>query len=201
MGLKHSYSLIAPFYNLVVAGATHSLRKHSIQHLNSLTSENDHILLAGIGTGLDIPFLSPGRHYSGIDLTPAMLSKARQLSHHVEIDLQIGNVMNLPYKDNSFDFVVMHLIMAVVSDPGKALQETQRVLKNNGHVIILDKFLKRGQRALVRRFFNPLIRHIATQTNVVFEDHLETCPQLKVVSDEPVLAGGWFRRIHLIKSV
>lgn len=200
MGLKHSYSLLAPFYNLVVAKATHSLRKKSLQQLNHLSSENDHVLIAGIGTGLDIPLLPPGRNYVGVDLTPAMLAKARKLSHNAEIVLQVGDVMDLPYPDNSFDVVVMHLIVAVVNNPTRALQEAQRVLKNNGHLIVLDKFLKPGQRAPVRRLFNPLIRHIATQTSVVFEEHLEKCTQLKLVTDEPVLAGGWFRRIHLTKT-
>ena len=200
MGLKHSYSLMAPFYDLVVASATHSLRKNSIQQLNSLSSEDDRILIAGIGTGLDIPHLPPGRKYVGIDLTPAMLAKARRLAHNIDIDLQIGDVMALPYRDDSFDVVLMHLIVAVVASPARALEEAQRVLKKQGHLIILDKFLKRGQRAPVRRLFNPLVRHIATQTNVVFEDQLEKCPKLQVISDEPVLAGGWFRRIHLIKS-
>lgn len=200
MGLKHSYSLMAPFYDLVVAGATHSLRKNSIQQLNSLSSEGERILIAGIGTGLDIPHLPPDRKYVGIDLTPAMLAKARRLSHNIDIDLQIGDVMALPYKEDSFDVVLMHLILAVVTNPARALEEAQRVLKKQGHLIILDKFLKRGQRAPMRRLFNPLVRHIATQTNVVFEDQLEKCPQLQVISDEPVLAGGWFRRIHLIKS-
>lgn len=200
MGLKHSYSLLAPFYDLAVAGATRSLRKNSIEKLNTISSENDRILIPGIGTGLDIPYLASGRHYVGIDLTPAMLDKARKHKDHVDIELQVGNVMDLLYDDASFDFVVMHLIMAVVSDPGKALHEAQRVLKPGGHIIVLDKFLKRGQKAILRRLLNPLVRHVATQTSVIFEDHLERCTQLKIVSDEPVLAGGWFRRIHLVKS-
>lgn len=200
MGLKHSYSLLAPFYDLVVAGATRPLRKHSIEHLNELSSDNDNILISGIGTGLDIPYLAPNRHYHGIDLTPAMLEKAKRYKGTIEIDLQVGDVMNLPYRDNSFDFVVMHLIVAVVSDPTRALLEAQRVMKNNGHLIVLDKFLKQGQLALIRRLANPLIRHLATQTSVTFEHHLQQCHELKIVTDEPVLAGGWFRRIHLIKS-
>jgi len=32
---------------------------------------------------------------------------------------------------------------------------------------------------------------------VVFEELLGFCPGLRVVSDEPDLAGGWFRRIVL----
>ena len=200
MGLKHSYSLLAPFYDLVVAKASQSLRASSLEHLHSITKPEDNILIAGIGTGLDIPFLGTQRNYYGIDLTPAMLSRAKKRVQDVSVNFQVGDVMNLPYKNESFDAVVMHLIMAVVSNPTAALQESQRVLKTDGHLIILDKFLKPGQLAPVRRLFNPLIRQIATQTNITFEHHIAQCPQLAVVSDEPVLAGGWFRRIHLTKK-
>jgi len=200
MGLKHSYSLLAPFYDLAVSRATYPLRKHSIELLNSVTSENSDVLIAGIGTGLDIPLLSPQRNYFGIDLTPAMLNKAKRQIREVEVRLQVGNVMQLPFRDSSFDAVLMHLIVAVVPDPTRALQEAQRVLKNNGHLIILDKFLKPGQLAPVRRLMNPIIRQIATQTNVTFETHLRQCPDLDIIEDIPVLAGGWFRRIYLRKK-
>ena len=199
MGLKHSYSLLAPFYDLVVAKATHPLRTNSIRQLNELTSPGDIVLIAGIGTGLDIPLLEPGRDYFGVDITRAMLLKAKKHIRESSVNLQVGDVMKLPYKDNTFDAVVMHLIVAVVGNPTRALLEAQRVLKENGHLIVLDKFLKPGQLALVRRFINPIIRNIATQTNVTFEEHLNHCNQLKVIKDEPVLAGGWFRRIHLKK--
>ncbi len=200
MGLKHSYSLLAPFYDLVIAKATHPLRSNSIQHLNKLTSPGDNILLAGVGTGLDIPLLAPDRNYFGIDLTRAMLNKAKKHIEGLNVNLQVGDVMALPFKDSSFDAVVMHLIVAVVGDPTQALLEVQRVLKENGHLIILDKFLKPGQLAPVRRLLNPVARQIATQTSVTLEEHLHHCPQLKLITDEPVLAGGWFRRIHLIKT-
>ncbi|HEY5601905.1 MAG TPA: methyltransferase domain-containing protein [Gammaproteobacteria bacterium] len=200
MGLKHSYTLIAPFYDLVVEKATHAIRKASLQQLTQLSRPGDSILITGIGTGLDIPHLPSDRQYTGIDLTPGMLKKAQLRKADVNINLQLADAMNLPFRDASFDLVVMHLILAVVPNPQRALQEAQRVTKTHGHVLILDKFLKPGQLALLRRLANPIIRHIATQTTVVFEHLLEECPSLAQIEDVPVLAGGWFRRIVLQKT-
>ena len=201
MGLKHSYTLLAPIYDLFVAKATHSIRKASLKQIERLSGPGDKILITGIGTGLDIPHLPPQRYYTGVDITQNMLKRAQQRKGNLDMTLQLGNAMQLPFDEGTFELVVMHLILAVVPDPTRALQEAQRVVKNKGHILILDKFLKPGQLALLRRIANPVIRHIATQTTVVFEQELAQCPDLKLISDEPAMAGGWFRRIVLQKTI
>ncbi|MGD8569248.1 MAG: class I SAM-dependent methyltransferase [Gammaproteobacteria bacterium] len=200
MALKHSYTIIAPFYDAIVSAATHGMRKASAQQLNDYTHPGDRILIGGIGTGLDIPHLPHERRYVGIDITPAMLKKAERNRNKADIQLRVGDVMELPFEDASFDAVLLHLILAVAPHPLLALQEAQRVVKQRGYIFILDKFLKPDQRAPIRRLVNPVIRHVATQTTVVFEQLLAQCPQLHVVKNEPALAAGWFRRIVLQKD-
>jgi ubiquinone/menaquinone biosynthesis C-methylase UbiE len=200
MGLKHSYTLFAPIYDVFVSGLFDSLRKSSLNELQRLPLARSKVLLSGVGTGLDLPFLPPGPEYVGVDLTPAMLKKARIRAETLGISLQTGNAMQLPFENNSFDAVVMHLILAVVPNPGLALQEAQRVLKAGGYILVLDKFLKPGEAAPLRRLINPIIKQLATQTNVVFEEVLFGCTELQIVSDVPAAANGWFRRIVLQKS-
>jgi hypothetical protein len=67
-------------------------------------------------------------------------------------------------------------------------------------VLILDKFLKPGEIAWFRRVLNLLSQHLVTRLDVVFEQVLSSVPQLKVEANVPVLAGGWFRIIRLVKG-
>lgn len=199
--LKHSYTLLAPIYDSIVDRATRPLRKNSLTRVK----HDDHpdILIMGIGTGLDIPFLNENARYTGIDITPAMLDKAhKRVQQHANLDisLQPGDVMAMSFEDRQFDVVIMHLILTIAPDSQKALDEASRVLRPGGQLIILDKFIRRGQWAIGRRVINILLRHIATKTNVIFEDLLQQCSALTLVSDQPALASGWFRYIELIKS-
>jgi len=200
MGLKFSYTLLAPIYDVVVASPTHKMRLDSLQRLNFDSPKN--ILINGIGTGLDIPYLPEHHIYTATDLTPAMLDKCKsRLQHHpLNIQLQLADAMHLPFKDNQFDIVLMNLILAVVPDPSQALQEAMRVVKPGGKIFIMDKFIRHGHIAIGRRIINIFMRHIATRTDVVFEKLLYDCSQLNLLQDEPSLMNGWFRLIDLEKS-
>lgn len=200
MGLRHSYTLLAPVYDLFVARASAAARRRSLAGLDPAVHRR--VLLVGVGSGLDLPLLPGGPHYTGLDLTPAMLARARRRAAALDlrIDLATGDAQALPCPDAQFDAVVLHLILAVVPDGRRALAEAARVLKPGGLALVLDKFLRPGQAAPLRRLVSPLLGRIATRTDVVFEDLLAAAPTLRVVSDRPALAGGWFRRIVLAKA-
>lgn len=199
MGLKFSYTLLAPIYDAIVASSTQPMRQASLQRL--ATDEAKQVLINGIGTGLDLPFLPKHHHYTGTDITPAMLKRCELRQQHTALDLKLrsADVMQLPFADNSFDIVLMNLILAVVPNPQKALEEASRVVKPGGKIYILDKFIKPGQLAPIRRLLSIFMRHIATRTDVVFEQLLQNCPQLTLIKDEPAFLRGWFRLIDLKK--
>lgn len=195
--LRLSYSLIAPIYDFFVERPMREARRQSLAALP--TDEARHVLISGVGTGLDLPLLPRMHRYTALDFNPAMLSRARPRAGGLEISFALGDSMALPFAEESFDHVVLHLIVAVVPQSAKCLAEAARTLKPGGTIILFDKFLKPGQLAPLRRAMSPLIGRLATRTNVVFEEILLANPSLEVVSDVPALGGGWFRAIVLRK--
>ena len=193
--LRWSYSLIAPLYDLAIARPLRIARTRSLQSLPADAAGK--VLLSGIGTGLDLPLLPKLHRYTALDFNAAMLSRAKPRGADLQVDWVLGDSMALPFADAQFDHVVLHLILAVVPQPSLCLSEAARVLKPGGTIIILDKFLRPQQHAWLRRALNPLTRRLATRMDVVFEEVLREVPQLQLVSDMPLLAGGWFRGIVL----
>jgi len=201
--LNYSYTCLAPIYNIVVKRATQPMREYSIAKLGE--THNTNILIGGIGTGLDIPLLPANANYVGLDMNAAMLKRAKRITPaQLKIDLQLGSIMKMPYvnatSETGFDKIILHLIVSVAGDPFKVLQESLRVLKPGGSINILDKFLRPGQKAPLRRGLNPIMRRIATRTDVIIEDVLTQLPTLTVTEDTPLLANGWFRFIQLTKQ-
>jgi phosphatidylethanolamine/phosphatidyl-N-methylethanolamine N-methyltransferase len=196
--LKWSYSLIAPLYDAFIARPLLHARTQSLRALPAIRAEN--ILLSGVGTGLDLPLLPTLHRYTALDFNVAMLARAMPRGAGMQVSWVLGDSMALPFAEGHFDHAVLHLILAVVPQPARCLSEAARVLKPGGTLIIMDKFLRPQQIALMRRALNPLSRRIATRMDVVFEEVLREVPQLNKVSDVPLLAGGWFRGIVLQKN-
>jgi ubiquinone/menaquinone biosynthesis C-methylase UbiE len=197
LSLKHSYTLLAPFYDAIVATATRQARRES---LTALPAGPSRVLLLGIGTGLDLPLLPRQHRYVGLDLTRAMLKRALPRAEGMDFQPIQGDAQRLPFADASFDAAVLHLILAVVPHPSACLAETARVVRPGGKVLVFDKFLRPGQPALVRRLLNPVVRQVATGLDVVWEETLAAVPHFTEMDNQASLANGWFRKILLVRD-
>jgi ubiquinone/menaquinone biosynthesis C-methylase UbiE len=195
--LRLSYSFAAPVYDALIERPMRDARRRSLRALP--TGAGKRILISGAGTGLDLPLLPAQHRYTALDFNPAMLAHAVPRGNNREVEFVLGDCMALPFADAQFDCVVLHLIVAVVPEPQRCLSEAARVLKPGGTIMIFDKFLHPDQRAPLRRLFNFFTRRFATRMDVVFEETLRAAPELQVISDEPMLANGWFRGIVLRK--
>lgn len=76
MSLRLSYTFLAPFYDLFAGPAFTAARRASLAALPRAGSAA--VLVNGVGSGLDLPWLPRGHRYVGLDLTCAMLARARK---------------------------------------------------------------------------------------------------------------------------
>ncbi len=99
------------------------------------------VLDVGCGTGaMGLLFAEMGHQVTGIDLSQAMLAKAREKAYaqKISIDLRTGDAEHLPFNDGSFDVVVNRHLVWTLPHPEIALREWHRVLKNGGVVLIIE---------------------------------------------------------------
>jgi ubiquinone/menaquinone biosynthesis C-methylase UbiE len=96
------------------------------------------------GGGIIVVAFAPEvRHATGIDMTPAMLDRARQLAAEKGIanaSWDQGDVGSLPYADGAFDIVVTRFSMHHFLDPLGVLREMVRVCAPGGRVVVVDMY-------------------------------------------------------------
>src|SRR5205823_9070584 len=104
----------------------------------------DTLLDVACGGGIVVCAFAPHlRHATGIDVTPAMLERARVLAAEkglANIAWQEGAVERLPYADGAFTIVVTRFAMHHFLDPAAVFREMVRVCAPGGRVVIVDTY-------------------------------------------------------------
>ncbi|HEX6095960.1 MAG TPA: methyltransferase domain-containing protein [Thermoanaerobaculia bacterium] len=190
------YTLYAPFYDVIVRRVARG-RRRALELLNVQPGER--VLIDGCGTGLDLELLPRGCRITAIDLTPAMVEKtlARAASLGLTIEARVMDAAALDLADESFDCVVLHLILAVVPDPYATAREAARVLRRGGRASIFDKFADRA--SVARRVLNVVTNLVATDITRRLEDILGGT-ELRVTREERSVFGGLFRVVLVSRS-
>lgn len=193
------YTFYAPIYDRIVRSFNTS-RERSIQLLQLKAREK--VLLVGAGTGEDIQFLPKNVEITAIDITPAMVEhihrKAEALNRPVHAMVMDGQALELPTE--SFDAVVLHLILAVIPNPIACIQEASRVLKPGGRIVVFDKFLpEKDMPSLLRRLANVLANFAFSDINRKLEQIVATAP-LSLLHEEPAAYGRFGYKIALYQK-
>ena len=100
------------------------------------------VLELGAGTGLNLE-LYPHEGIDDLILTEPDPHMAKQLRKRMEevcpgAEMIETGAENLPFEDESFDTVVVTLVLCTVPDQEAALAETKRVLKPDGQFLFLE---------------------------------------------------------------
>jgi phosphatidylethanolamine/phosphatidyl-N-methylethanolamine N-methyltransferase len=195
---KFIYRLWAPIYDGTVNKIFLPGRRRAIQLLDLKPGER--VLLVGVGTGADLPLLPEGVEAVGVDISPEMLSKARARLPLPgrSITLDEGDAHQFTGKPASFDAVIFNLILSVIPDGRRCLQENLNALKPQGRAVVFDKFAPAsGRISFFRRFLNLFSTFFGTEITRRFGDILEGCGAQVVHQEASILRGNY--RIFLLE--
>jgi ubiquinone/menaquinone biosynthesis C-methylase UbiE len=143
------YSKMAFFYN--VWGSLTESRAREKAILRAGIQDGQAVLEVAVGTGLtffEILKANPNGENVGIDLTPAMLEKARlqaAKSGAVNYQLTTGDAYALQFPDQHFDLVMNNYMFDLLPEQDflTVLAEFKRVLKPGGRLVLVN--MTRGE--------------------------------------------------------
>jgi SAM-dependent methyltransferase len=127
---REGWAFFAPLEMLTTPAAFKLVRFAGVQ-------SGEKVLDVACGTGVvAITAARLGATVTGLDLTPALLEKARQNAElaRVSIEFHEGDVEGLPFKDASFDVVMSQFGHIFAPRPSVAVSEMLRVLKSGGRI-------------------------------------------------------------------
>jgi ubiquinone/menaquinone biosynthesis C-methylase UbiE len=105
---------------------------------------SDTVLDVACGPGLVVCAFAPSvRAATGIDVTPAMLDRARRLAAEKglsNVSWRQGDVYALPYADRTFSIVTTRFSCHHFLDPAAVLREMVRVCAPQGRIVIADDY-------------------------------------------------------------
>lgn len=126
--------------------------------------QGQHVLDVACGTGVvaraALKSVGTSGRVSGVDLNPAMISLARE--RVPGIDWQVGDAVELPYEDQSFEAVLCQSALFFFPDPERACREMARVLRSGG-TLALQTYAGLEDQPGYGPFVDTVIRHVGAQ--------------------------------------
>jgi demethylmenaquinone methyltransferase / 2-methoxy-6-polyprenyl-1,4-benzoquinol methylase len=142
--VRRMFDRIAPVYDAMNRTMTAGLdRRWRRLTAEATVRPGDIVLDACCGTGdLAIAAARRGGKVTGLDFSPAMLERARRKAPQIEwIE---GDLLSLPFGDESFDSATVGFGVRNVEDLGRSIEELRRVLRPGGRLGILEITRPRG---------------------------------------------------------
>lgn len=109
---------------------------------------------AGIDTFIAAKKVGPTGHVIGVDMTDAMLDKARKAQNEIgcsQVRFDYGIIEELPVSDSWADVIISNGAFNLAPDKERVLQEMHRVLKPGGRLQIADILVQKEVPESARR--------------------------------------------------
>ena len=203
-GVTRAYDRWAPIYDLVFGAVFKQGRSDAIVAAERIGGR---IIEVGVGTGISLPQYSRNNRIVAVDLSDAMLDKARarvreQKLDHVE-EVAVGDAENLQFADNSFDVVVAQYVITACPHPEKALDEFARIVKPGGEIVITTRVgAGAGLRGTIERTLMPITSRLGFRTEFPWQRYAEwmaTRDDVRLVENRPLPPLGHFSLVRFAK--
>ncbi len=200
-----TYGRWAPVYDLVFGTVFERARNAAVAATNRVGGR---VLDVGVGTGICLPFYAPATRVIGIDLSEAMLLRARrrvaeQGLNHVE-SLHVMDAERLTFPAASFDAVVAQYVVNTVPRPEAALDEFARVLKPGGEIILINRVgADEGPRRTLEHVLMPVTKRLGWRSEFPWERFatwLDRTDDMQLLERRPVPPLGHFSLIRFGKA-
>jgi phosphatidylethanolamine/phosphatidyl-N-methylethanolamine N-methyltransferase len=169
------YAKLTPFYDIIFGPILQPGRVEAIARMG--LKPGDRVLEVGAGTGINAPLYPRECQVTAIDLSSAMLEKARERVTRLglaNVRLLEADAEHLTFADDSFDSVYAPYTISVVPNPVKVALEMKRVCRPGGRIVILNHF--RSEHPLmsrIERAISPLTVHVGFRADLVMAAFLE----------------------------
>jgi len=133
---KRIWDNYAGFYDFEIK--LFSGKAYSIMYQMMAEVLNDRMDVLEVATGTGLIAGNIAKYVNSItatDYSEKMLARAKKKKMPANVSFSLENVMDLSFKDNSFDVVIISNALHVMPDPIKALENIRRVLKPQGLLI------------------------------------------------------------------
>lgn len=135
------------------------LWKQKKQIINNLLEDLPikNIIDLGCGDACLIDLVNEKIAYTGVDISPTQVQYAQNYVKKIErknTQIHIADILNLEFKDNSFDAALVCDVAEHVLEPERLFKEAKRLIKKNGYIIfcIPNEQIWEIVRALLLRF-------------------------------------------------
>ena len=131
---KKIWDLYAPIYEKAMR-ADYKYYKFMYDRIPTKI-QNKEVLEIATGPGLLAKHVAyAAKRMVATDYSEGMIREAKKGAHADNLSFEIADAANLPYKDHSFDVVLIANALHVMPEPEKALREINRVLREGGLLI------------------------------------------------------------------